>query len=195
MDNDPKATITSILNDPHLDSNERIRRIFPLIHAELLGIARQKMTNERANHTLEPSALVNEAYLKLIPNPGQKWSGKAHFFAAVVEAMRRILIDHARGKKRSKRGRGAAKIDLEAAATAKVDFEKTFPDFVALDEAICRLEKIDPRMAQVVRLRFYAGLSIEQTAELVGVSERTVKNDWSFARAWLAKQLGADNVL
>ncbi len=168
---------------------EANRQIFALVYNQLRAAAQQQMSAERAGHTLSATALVHEAWLKLLGPRDIPWQNRAHFYAAAVEAMRRILLDHAKARARHKRVGNRARLDLDAAATISSTDEEKFQDFAALDEAICRLKDRDSRMAEVVRLRFYAGLSITDTAAILNVSERTVKNDWSFAKAWLAKEL------
>lgn len=153
------------------------------------------MAAERAGHTLSATALVHEAFLKIHGERDVPWEGRGHFYAAAAEAMRRVLLDHAKARGRVKRGGGRARVNLEAVAItldgpgAETAEPEDGADCVALEEAICRLEERDPRVAQVVRLRFYAGLEIAQAALALGVSERTVKNDWAFARAWLEREL------
>ncbi len=157
-------------------------QLLTLVYDQLRKIAQQRMGEERAGHTLQATALVHEAYMRLVGNQEVRWDGRAHFFAAAAEAMRKILIDHARKKGTAKRGGGLRNISgvLDLASEEKIC------DALALDELISRLEKEDAKIAAVVRLRFYAGLSIQETAEVLGVSERTIKRDWTYARTWLA---------
>jgi RNA polymerase sigma factor (TIGR02999 family) len=158
------------------------------VYDQLRGIARHRLGNEPRGHTLQATALVNEAYLKLSQNPSVFRLERTRFVMAAAEAMRRVLIDHARGKRREKRGGGAKRTSLDVAELAEdVDPEKA----LALDDAICRLEQEDAQSAAVVKLRFFAGLTVEETAATLGISERTVKRDWQFARAWLYLALGA----
>jgi RNA polymerase sigma factor (TIGR02999 family) len=165
-------------------------KLLPLVYDELRRMARARMAGERAGHTLQATALVHEAYLRLVGkhDDGRNiaWANRAHFFHAAAEAMRRILIEHARAKAGPVRGGGRCRIPLDVVDLA------THADpiqILALDEAISRLEQKDPDAARVVRLRFYAGLSVEEVANAVGVSVRTVKRDWSFARAFLIRAL------
>ncbi len=161
-----------------------------MVYTQLRAAAARAMVAERRDHTLQPTALVHEAYLKLLGPRETPWAHRAHFYAAAAEAMRQILIDHARGRGRRKRGGGAVHRSLDEPLTlAEPDRGDRSADFVALDAAIHRLELQDPRAAQVVRLKFYAGLTIEQIASAMDVSERTIKNDWAFARAWLEREL------
>lgn len=159
------------------------------VYQQLRVIARQRLSSESKGHTLQATALVHEAYMRLQRHDAIMALDRSAFLAAAAEAMRRILVDHARTKKRLKRGRGVKPTLLDVAELA----EQNDPDLVlSLDEAICRLESVDAAAAQVVRLRFYAGLSVEETAEVMRISDRTVKRDWAFARAWLYEQLRED---
>lgn len=162
--------------------------LLPLVYDQLRRIAQQRMAGERADHSLDATALVHEAYLKLIGDDGEalRWANRAHFFAAAAEAMRRILVDHARAKGRLKRGGRRATLTLNVAA---VGVEEQAEEIVALDEVLRRLEKQDRRMARIVSLRFFAGLSVEETALALELSPRTVKRDWSTARAWLYREM------
>jgi RNA polymerase sigma factor (TIGR02999 family) len=167
-------------------------RLLPLVYDQLRKAAQLRMAGERAGHTLGATALVHEAYLKLVGPRDVPWESRAHFYAAAAEAMRQVLLDHAKARGRHKRGGGLRRIALDDVATLGGPVAADPPDredFVALDEAIRRLATRDPRMAEVVRLRFYAGLEISQVALVLDVSERTVKNDWTFARAWLEREM------
>ena len=168
-------------------------RLLPVVYDQLRKAAQLDLSSERPDHTLSATALVHEAYLKLVGPREVAWAGRGHFYAAAAEAMRRILLDHAKARGRQKRGGGLGRISLDDAATlggpVADDRGSDQADFVALEEAICRLATKDPRMAEVVRLRFYAGLEISQVALVLGVSERTVKNDWVFAKAWLEREM------
>ncbi len=160
--------------------------LLPLVYDQLLAIARHRMQHENPNHTLQATALVNEAYIRLVGSEPMSWSSRAHFFHAAAKAMRRILIDHARRRGRDKRGGGMKRKPLDAIDMALADDEG---QIVALDGALDRLAHEDPRAASIVELRFYAGLSVEDTAAALGLSERTVKREWAFARAWLYRAL------
>lgn len=163
--------------------------IFPLIYGELKKVARRCLGRERRNHTLQPTALVNEAWLRLEHQHGSEWQGRTHGLAIAAQAMRRLLVDHGRGQKRQKRGGGAAPIALDdlvkAATTGAVPVE----DLLTLEAALTKLETIDPRAAQVVSLRFFSGLSAPEVAEHLKVSLRTVEADWTHARAWLKREI------
>jgi RNA polymerase sigma factor (TIGR02999 family) len=166
-------------------------RLLPLVYDQLRKAAQVEMAAERRDHTLSATALVHEAYLKLV-GPGEvAWTGRAHFYAAAAEAMRRILIDYARARGRLKRGPTPVPLDgaPDFSSVADLTSEAHADQVVRLDEAIRRLEAEDPDVAQVVRLRFYAGLSGEEAASALGKSPATVDRDWAWARAWLFRQL------
>ena len=162
-----------------------------MIYGELRRVARRYLGRERRNHTLQPTALVNEAWLRLQNERGAQWQGRTHGLALAAQAMRRLLVDHGRHQKRQKRGGGAQNVVLDdlinAASTAAVPIE----DLLTLEAALTRFEAIDPRGAQVVVLRFFSGLSSPEVAEHLGVSVRTVESDWTHARAWLKRELSA----
>lgn len=161
-------------------------RLLPLVYEQLRGAAQKQMADERAGHTLQPTALVHEAFVKLIGERRTPWQNRRHFYSAAAEAMRQILLDHARSRGRQKRGGDRRRVPLSLVDVAESwDFEST----VSLDGALRRLEKEDSGIAEVVRLRFYAGLSIEATAEAMDVSPATVKRRWEFGRAWLYREL------
>ena len=162
-------------------------QLMPLVHDELRAIARRYLRNERAGHTLQPTALANEAYLRLVDLDRIDWRGRAHFFAVAAGIIRRTLIDHARNRRAARRGAGAKRVSLEDT----VLFADERPDeLVELDEALEQLRKLDVRQERIVELRFFAGLSVEETAEVLGISARTVKREWAVARAWLRAELG-----
>jgi RNA polymerase sigma factor (TIGR02999 family) len=160
------------------------------IFRELHAMARQRLAAQRAGHTLQPTALVNEAWLKLRGHFQMDKPSPA-FFKTAADAMRQILIDHARGKKRLKRGGGAQRDDRDIGEVADNSDPADFDQILSLNEALSRLEQLDAQSAEVVKLRFFCGLSVEETAEALGISDRTVKREWQFARAWLAKELAA----
>jgi RNA polymerase sigma factor (TIGR02999 family) len=162
--------------------------LMPIVYAELRKLARSYMRNQRADHTLQTTALVNEAYLRLIDSSRVKWQNRTHFFAISAQLMRRVLVDFARQRGSQKRGGEVQKIELdEALVVVADDGQKT--DLVALDEALKVLAEMNPRQSQTVELRYFGGLSEEEIAEHLGVSVRTVRRDWSVARAWLFNQL------
>jgi RNA polymerase sigma factor (TIGR02999 family) len=165
-------------------------QLLPYVYEELRGIARRCMASEPGGLTLQPTALVHEAYLRLVGDgPGQQWNSRGHFFAAAAMAMRRILIERARQKQAEKHGGGRQRVSLADAEPSAHAGEPEPEALVALDAALVRLEKLDARKAKVVMLRYFAGLSIEQTAQAIGLSVTTVKQEWQFARAWLQSEI------
>jgi RNA polymerase sigma factor (TIGR02999 family) len=162
-------------------------QLVPLVHEELRRLASRHMARERADHTLQASALVNEAYLRLIDLKRMQWQNRAHFFAMSARVMRRILVDFARAKRNEKRGGGATKVTLDEALLPP---KETAYDLVALDDALHALAAVHPRKSEVVELRYFGGLSLEETAEALHVSIDTVKRDWRFAKLWLLRELG-----
>lgn len=181
---DPQTVTVLLQND--LDDQARAAKLLPLVYGQLRAVANHALAAERPCHTLQATALVHEAYLKLVGDRQVPWASRAHFYVAAAEAMRRILMDHARAAGRVKRGGGRAKLALSDVA----DLAQSDPDgIVSFDGAFERLEVESPDAAAVVRLRFYAGLSVEQTAEALGVSTSTIDRRWAFARAWLYRTL------
>ncbi len=166
---------------------EALDDLLPLVYDELRRQAARFLRRERAGHTLQTSALINEAYLKLIDQREVNWQNRAHFFGIAAQAMRRILVDYARTRHREKRGGAEENLPLEVAELI-VTGEKSV-DLVELDEALERLAKMDARQAQIVELRYFGGLSIDETAEALRVSPATVKNDWRVAKAWLHHEI------
>lgn len=163
--------------------------LLPLVYDQLRAMAQQCMNSERPEHTLSATALVHEAYLRLVGPRQIPWQNQAHFYAAAAEAIRRILLDHAKSNRRQKRGGGLKLETLAVASIAELSSPEKSEEILALDEAVCRLEKENPEAGKIVRLRFYAGLSIDETAVALGLPSRTVDRRWSFARAWLHQQL------
>jgi RNA polymerase sigma factor (TIGR02999 family) len=161
----------------------------PLIHQELHCLAARHMAGERPGHILQATALVNEAYLRLVDWKDVQWQSRAHFFAVAAQIMRRVLVDVARTRGRAKRGYGQVHVSLSEASEAIGVVETRSLDFVALDDALKSLEGLDERQARVVELRFFGGLSLEETAHVLDVSVGTVRRDWSLARAWLYREL------
>ena len=161
-------------------------RLLPIVNAELRRLARRHLARERPGHTLQPTALVNEAYLRLVDVRKLRWESRAHFFAMAARIMRRILVDHARARDSAKRGGDVARVSLNEALAVSVAPDH---DLMALDEALTRLEKVHPRKSRVVELRFFGGLSVEESAEALHVSTDTVKRDWRFAKLWLLREL------
>lgn len=172
-----------VANEPKLAAE-----LLPLVYDALRDLAKQFMGRERIEHTLQATALVHEAYQRLVGRE-VAWEGRVHFYLAAAQAMRDILIDHARTRNRQKRGGGAKRVPLDISSVADLGSEADVDTILALDSAICRLGEMDAQAEQVVRLRFFAGLSVEEAAQALKVSPRTVKRSWSFARAWLAREL------
>jgi len=163
------------------------KALLPLVYDHLRGIAARQMAGERRDHTLEPTALVHEAYLRLVGRDRLAWSSKAHFYAAAAEAMRRILVDHARGRARIKRGGpGRRRVGANLTELVAQDDPQTF---LAVDDAIRRLEEVDPRAGSIVRLRLFAGLDVAETAQALDIPQRTVERDWAYARSFLFEKL------
>jgi RNA polymerase sigma factor (TIGR02999 family) len=159
----------------------------PLVYDELRRLASSYLRQERSDHTLQPTALVHEAYLRLVDQKNVHWKDKGHFFAITAQLMRRILVDHARSHLAEKRGSGAAKVPLEDAVVMS---NERPGELLTLDESLTRLGRVDPQQARIVELRIFAGLSVEDTADLLGISPATVKRDWSMAKAWLSLEIG-----
>jgi RNA polymerase sigma factor (TIGR02999 family) len=181
-----QENLTRILNQIADGDASAADQLLPLVYQQLRVIARQRMAMENPGHTLQATALVHEAFVKLAGARKVDWQNAAHFYAAAAEAMRRILVDHARGKQCKKRGGMAARSMANVADLAATENPE---EILALDEAFCRLEQQEPEAAAIVRLRFFAGLSVDQTAEALGLSPRTVDRRWKFARAWMFREL------
>ncbi|HUO07036.1 MAG TPA: sigma-70 family RNA polymerase sigma factor [Phycisphaerae bacterium] len=181
-----REDVTVVLEQMRNGDKNAADKLLPLVYDEFRALARHYLAQERANHTLQPTALVHEAYMKLVDQTRVDWQGRSHFFAVAAQAMRRILVDHARSRQRDKRGGGRARVILDEAVALSPQKDE---DVLALDEALERLAALDPRQAKVVELRFFGGLSVEEVAEALGVSKRTVEGDWTFARAWLSREL------
>jgi RNA polymerase sigma factor (TIGR02999 family) len=177
-----REDVTVLLAQLTMGNKEAASRLIPLVYAELRRLAGSYMRRERGDHTLQATALVHEAYLKLVEQRSVDWQSRAHFFGIAAQVMRRILVDHARGHLREKRGGGQDLIPLDEALLFAP--EKAL-ELTKLDESLERLTKIDPRQGKIVELRFFGGLTVEETAELLGISPKTVKRDWSMAKAWL----------
>ncbi len=165
-------------------------QLMPVVYDKLRALAEQFMRRERRDHTLQATALLNEAYLRLFDQSRVDWRGKAHFVALAAEMMRRILVDHARRHAAAKRGGGRDRVPLEE--TLAVPEARRHVDLIALDDALKELQKLSPRQARVVELRYFGGLSVKEAAYALDISERTVENDWSVARAWLRQKMSPD---
>jgi RNA polymerase sigma-70 factor, ECF subfamily len=185
----PDHSISVLLHQLSQGNREAEALLMSQVYDELRRLARKYMRAERVNHTLQPTALVNEAYLRLIGQPGISWQNRAHFFAAAAQLMRHILVDHARAHRAGKRGGAQDQVTLDENLLAS---ETTSVDVLALHEALEKLAKLDARQARVVELHFFAGLTFEEIAYLLETSERTVKRDWAMARAWLKLALSKE---
>lgn len=183
MNSDAVSRLIDQIDPAQLTSAETL---LPAVYEQLRRMAQQQLARERADHTLQPTALVHEAYLKLVGPRELPWQNKAHFFAAAAQAMRRILVDHARAKAALMRGGPEARrAAIDLSSLPDLESPRESAGFLILDNAILRLEEEDPQAATVVRLRYFSGLSVEETAEAMGISTPTVKRAWAFARVWL----------
>lgn len=184
----PKS-ITQLLIEWRDGDEKALDKLMPLVYQELNRLAHRYMRRERPGHSFQTNDLVSEAYLRLVDHKGMRWQNRAHFYAVAAQAMRRILIDRARSRASVKRGGGLHLVDLEQ---ANLTPEKQAADLVALDDALTDLAAIDRRKASVVEMRYFGGMSVEETAEALGVSPVTVMRDWSTAKAWLLRALSSD---
>ena len=178
--------VTRLLIDWSGGDTAALQNLTPLIYDELHRLAHRFLRRERGGHTLQPTALVNEAYLRLVDQRNLRWQNRAHFFAIAAQLMRRILIDYARRRQYAKRGGGAPHVSLDEAAVLS---EERAADLIALDEALGSLALIDPQQSRVVELRFFGGLTVEETAEVLKLSHDMVKREWSTAKAWLYREM------
>lgn len=181
-----KKDVTLLLHELGAGKDGAEEALLPLIYDELRALARHFMGHERTGHTLQTTALVHEAYLRLCGSKAENWESKAHYMRLAARAMRRVLIDHARRKNAQKRGGAAGDTKLESGMAIQVD---DTIDFLALDQALTKLADLDPRLGQVVELRYFCGLTVEETAKVLGTSPRTTKSDWKMAKAWLKQEL------
>ncbi len=184
MATDPSSDVTRMLRDWSAGDASAADRLLPVVYGELHRLAASYLRRERTGHTLQSTALVNEAWMKLA-DQSAPWQNRAHFLGVAAQAMRRILVDHARKKSAQKRGGHEARVTLADVAAP----DGGLVDLVQLDEALERLAALDPRQAKMVTMRFFAGLTVEETAEALGVSEKTVKREWAAAKAWLHREL------
>jgi RNA polymerase sigma factor (TIGR02999 family) len=182
----PSSQVTELLVRWRGGDREALDSLLPLVYDELRRIARHYLQGERPGHTLQSTALVNEAYVRMVAQDFPQWQNRAHFFAVAAQLMRQILVDHARAHRASKRGGNVYKVSLDEAEGQP---QATDLDIVALDDALKNLAEMDPQQSKVVELKFFAGLSIEDTAEVLDISPSTVKRDWVTARAWLYREL------
>ncbi len=186
MVNPPDNEVTRLLKSWSSGRPEALDELMPLVYQELRRMARRYMNSQPSGHTLQTTALIHEAYLKLADNPDKNWENRAHFFAVAAQAMRHILVDHARSRQTEKRGGETQFVSLEEVAVIS---NERAAEVVALDEALEALSEQDKRKAQVVELRYFGGLSVEETAEVLKISRNTVIRDWDFAKMWLLREL------
>lgn len=180
-------TVTEMLAQWSDSGNrEALDNLMPIVYEELRRQAARYLQRERGDHTLQTTALVHEAYVRLIDQVNVRWQNRAHFYAIAAEMMRRILVDHARRRHAAKRGGDAVKVTLDEAVNAAGERDL---DLIAVDEALTKLAALDQQQARVVEMRFFGGLNVDETAEVLGISERTVKRDWSVAKAWIRREL------
>jgi RNA polymerase sigma factor (TIGR02999 family) len=188
MPSPPHPDLTELLADASSGDRDALSALFPIVYDELRQAAAAALRRERPEHTLQPTALVHETFLRLADDSRVWWENRSHFLAIASKVMRRILVEHARGRNAQKRGSGEARRSLD-------DIDVPMPDaaggvdLVALDDALARLASLDPRQARIVELRFFGGLTVEETATVIGSSPRTVKRDWQVARAWLKREM------
>ena len=187
MADNSSESVTRLLERAQSGDDDAIDQLLPLLYAELRALAGGFLNNERPDHTLQPTALVHEVYLRLIKQSERGWANRAHFVGIAATAMRRILTDHARGRRAAKRGGNWHRVTLDRASAP---FRDRDVDAIDLDEALTKLVKLDKRKGRVVELRFFGGLTNEQVAKVLGVSRKTIADDWTVARLWLRRELG-----
>jgi RNA polymerase sigma factor (TIGR02999 family) len=184
-----KPEVTELLKESARGDRAALDQLLPLVYNELRGIADRYLRRERAEHTLQATALVHEAYLRLVDQKNVEWQNRAHFFGVAAQMMRRILVDHARAHQTAKRGSGGIKVSLDDVLEIS---DEQIESMIALDDALKSLEQIDPQKSRIVELRFFGGLSIEETAEALGIGTATVIRQWRMAKAWLYKEVTGD---
>ena len=186
MTQTPPVELTQIMNRLSDGDRRAIAELLPMVYGELHGLAEQQLHGERADHTLQPTALVHEAYIRLVQTAQLRLEKRTDFFLVAATVMRHILVNHARDRGRIKRGGGHRRVRFDEVFEA---YQERAIDLLALDEALHELAVLDPRQRQIVELRFFAGLTVEQTANVLSVSKRTVENDWSLAKVWLLREI------
>jgi RNA polymerase sigma factor (TIGR02999 family) len=187
MDDSSRQDVTGLLRRWSEGDEEALQKLMPIVYAELRRLAGHYLRLERPDHTLQPTALVHEAFLRLVGQKEVVWQNRAHFFGIAAQMMRRILVDHARRRKAAKRDAATYRVE-RTQPEAEAAFDRD-PELLALDEALTQLEALDPKQARIVELRFFGGLTVEETAEVAGISTATVKREWRTARAWLRREL------
>ena len=190
MEHEPSSKVSLLLQEWREGDRKALDTLLPLVYKELRRLAHARLRNERPGHTLQSAALVNEAYLRLIGLDAPQWESRTHFFAIAARLMREVLVDYARRHRAGKRGGGACKVSLEDATGVS---RRQDVDVVALDDALDALAKIDPRQSQVVELRFFAGLSLQEISAALQVAPATVQRDWTAARAWLHREMSKNS--
>jgi RNA polymerase sigma-70 factor (ECF subfamily) len=186
MDAQPSKQVTELLANWSRGDSAAREALMPLVYDELRRLAASYLRRERSDHTLQPTALVHEAYLRLVEQKNVRWQDRSHFFAITAQLMRRILVDHARGHLADKRGSGLPKVPL----TEAIVMSRERPgELLALDESLTRLASMDPQQGRVVELRIFGGLTVEEAADVLGISPATVKRDWAMAKAWLLQEV------
>lgn len=186
MTTPPSKDVTQMLVDWSKGSQEALAQLMPLVYNDLRHLAVHYLQRERPDHTLQPTALVHEAYLRLIDQRSVNWQNRAHFYGVAAQMMRRVLVDYARAHRTEKRGGAAPKLSLDDAIGLS---DKKEADLVALDEALTRLAALEPQQSRIVELRFFGGLTVEEVAEVMGISPATIKREWSMAKAWLYREI------
>lgn len=182
------SDVTQIMNAIDQGDAGATDKLLPLVYQELRRLANHKLSQERPGQTLQPTALVHEAYIRLVGSEAQDWRSKTHFFSAAAEAMRRILIENARRKGRLKRGGGRHRVKLD---DVNVVFEEALDSLIALDDALAKFANIDEAKSELVKLRYFAGLTLEQASDVLGISQTTAKRHWAYARAWLYREIAS----
>jgi RNA polymerase sigma-70 factor, ECF subfamily len=186
----PPTAVTELLARARAGDSSALADVFPLIYDELRRLAQQQLRREPDGHTLSPTALVHEAYMRLIDYTRTEWANRAHFMAVAATAMRRILVDHARGHRSLKRGGGLPRVPIDA---VELGTKERAELLIAIDESLGRLKEVEPRQAQVVECRFFGGMTEEETAGALGIGLRTVKRDWARAKSWLHREIGVES--
>ncbi|MCP4249291.1 MAG: sigma-70 family RNA polymerase sigma factor [bacterium] len=189
LDRPVPGEVTRVLQRVDAGDRDAVGDLLPLVYNELRALAQAEMAGERANHTLQPTALVNEACIRLMGQERAGWENRRHFYRAAATVMRHILVNHARDRRRLKRGGQFQRLPFEEALAA---YDDRAIDLVELDDALSRLETVEPRAVDVIELRFFGGLTVNETAEMLGVSARTVQSDWNLARVWLLREISSD---
>jgi RNA polymerase sigma factor (TIGR02999 family) len=196
MNNKPAGEVTQLLLRWRAGDEAALTALLPLVYEELRSLARRHLRHERGSHTLQRTALVHEAFLRIVDQKQVDWESRTQFYGIASQMMRRVLVDHARRRSAVKRGDGAQHVDLDAVLQDESEdlpprSQETEIDFAAIDDALKRLEALDPQQGKLVELRFFGGLSIKETADIIGVSPATVKREWAIARAWLQREIMA----